>query len=271
VNGSDALVALGVLGILLGIAGFAGFVVPGLNASFTFVGLVGVLVAVQGLRYLVRRSEVESVATDPGDPERRYRVPAPGDDIRGHAGRSSGRTRRRNVRRGQNRRGRRLPRTLRRRIEAAVVETIRLREHCSIEAAERHVDEGTWTDDPIAARYLGADVPLPLSLRLRRIVARRSRRKRAARTLDALETLRNDGSAVTAIGESTSAATDGPESTADGMSETGMSETGMSEIGTDRGAVMSANGESATSTTDARSRERGGNDDADSSVAEGRN
>jgi hypothetical protein len=266
VNGSDTLVALGVLGVLLGIAGFAGFVVPGLNASFAFVALVGVLVAVQGLRYLVRRSEVESVATDPGDPERRYRVPAPGDDIRSHAGRSIGRTRRQNVRRGRNRRGRRLPRTLRRRIEAVVVESIHLREHCSIEAAGRRVDEGTWTDDPIAARYLGADVALPLSLRLRRIVAPPSHRERAARTLDTLDTLRTDGSAVTAAGESASAATDGAESTADGMSETGTSDTG-----TDRGAVTSANGESAASTTEARSRERDGNDDADSSVGEGRN
>ncbi|MFA1610315.1 DUF7269 family protein [Halobellus rubicundus] len=189
----DLLVGVGAAVVLLGIAGFAGLVVPGLNASFVFVVLVGLLAGVQGLRYLVRRSGADRVATDPGEPERRYRVPAPGDEIRGHAGYDGdrGRPRRRaDVRRGSTRRRRRPPRTLRRRIEEAAVETICLCDHCSVETARRRIDEGTWTDDPVAARYLGADVDLPLSTRIRRTVTRRSRRDAAERALDALEALR---------------------------------------------------------------------------------
>lgn len=209
-NESDGLTALGGLGVLLGIAGFAGFVIPGLNASFVFVALVGVLAGVQGARYLIRRSGLDYTATDPDDPERRYEVPAPGDEIRGHDGYTGGRghtgTRRPRSRTGRRRR-RRLPRTLRRRIEEATTETIRLREHCAAAEAERRIEAGTWTDDPIAARYLGADVPLPLSTRVRRFLARQQRQARAASALDALEALRG-GSGGTDKTDSETAETD---------------------------------------------------------------
>lgn len=200
-NESDVLTALGGLGVLLGIAGFAGVLIPGLNASFVFVALVGVLAGVQGARYLIRRSGLDYAATDPGDPERRYQVPVPGDEIRGHDGYRSGRGRagRRRSGSGRRRRGR-VPRTLRRRIEAATVETIRLREHCSAAEAERRIEAGTWTDDPIAARYLGADVPLSLSTRVRRLLARSPRQAQAARALDALEALRNESAERAAMG-----------------------------------------------------------------------
>lgn len=209
----DLAAAVGVAGVLAGLAGIAGFAIPGLNASFVFVTLVGVLAGVQGLRYALYRRDVDPAATETGDPERRHRVPAPGDELDRGAGRSDrgvgrrGRDRfgsRRRDRRTRNRRQgwgwpRSRPRTLRRRVRVAVVETIRLREHCSTEAAERLVASGAWTDDPVAARFLGADATVPLATRLKLHFARRDAyRSRAARALDALDSLReSDDSALT--------------------------------------------------------------------------
>jgi hypothetical protein len=192
VSDGDLLAAAGAGAVLAGLAGLAGVVVPGLNASFAFVVLVGVLAGVQGIRYVLGRREATLVETETGEPESRYRVPAPGDDEWRTATRRSPR---RSSRRGRNRSsgpvgfGRRHPRTLRQRVRDIAVESIRLREHCSVERAERAVDTGRWTDDPVAARFLGADVPLPLSTRLRFVVSRTAYLDRARRTLDAVESL----------------------------------------------------------------------------------
>jgi hypothetical protein len=203
VSGRDLPAAVGVTVVLAGLAGLAGFAVPGVNASFVFVVLVGVLAGIQGIRYALSRLEVDPVATDTGDPERRNAVPAPGDklirggDLLDRRESRSGRHRdRRNVRhvRGWPRRR---PRTLRHRVRRVVIETLTLREHCSVGRAERLVATGAWTDDPVAARFLGADVSLPISTRLRlRFSRQNSYQRRAARTLDALDALRDGGGSL---------------------------------------------------------------------------
>jgi hypothetical protein len=174
--------AVGVVSVLLGFAGLAGVVVPGLNATYAFVLAVGVLAAVLGLRYALARRGTDQFATSFGDPESRYRVAAPGDDVDesmaapGEWGRGGS--------------------PVRPRIRDAVVRTLTLRENCSVEAAEERIEAGTWTDDPIAARYLGADVPVSLSTRLRFLVRDRSRSARAARTIAAVERLRRETDSV---------------------------------------------------------------------------
>ncbi|WP_203229090.1 DUF7269 family protein [Halobellus captivus] len=210
----DLPAIVGTAGVLVGLAGFAGFVVPGVSASFAFVALVGVIAGVQGVRYALGRREVTTVETETGDPERRHRVPAPGDDAWRKATRTGGRIRRghlgrrgRSARHGSGRDGRRSanvtrwrrrpPRTMRRRVRDAVVETIRLREHCSIEDAERLIETGAWTDDPVAAGYLGADVALSLETRVRLLLARNAYQARTRRAVDALEALMaHEGSIV---------------------------------------------------------------------------
>ncbi|MFD1597697.1 DUF7269 family protein [Halobellus rarus] len=186
------LAVVGAGAVLLGLAGLAGVVVPGVSASFAFVVLVGIIAGIQGLRYALGRREVNVVETETGTPESRYRVPAPGDDDWRTA---SHRGPRPSTRRGRDRStrtagfSRRHPRTLRQRIRDVAVETIGLREHCSAERAERVLDTGDWTDDPVAARFLGADVPVSLSTRLRFVFSRSSYLARALRTLDAVEAL----------------------------------------------------------------------------------
>jgi hypothetical protein len=199
--------AVGVAVVLAGLAGLAGFVLPGLNASFVFVALVGGLAGIQGLRYVLARRHAEAVATETGEPERRLAVPAPGDDLipSGSAAsrrrtRTDSRERRVERRRARSRSEgwpRPRPRPLHRRIRQAVIETVRLREHCSTARATNLVATGAWTDDPVAARFLGADVAIPFSTRLRlRFSRRNAYRYRVARTLDALDALRGEDETV---------------------------------------------------------------------------
>jgi hypothetical protein len=181
---TDALTAaVGVVAVLGGVAGLAGFVVPGLSATFVFVIVVGVVAGVQGLRYALGRRHVDYRATDTGDPELRYRVPTPGDDVD----------------RRLSERGWRASNVteLKTRLREAAVETLVLHDNCSTDRAERHLEEGTWTSDPVAARYLGADVPLSLVDRVRLVVrGQSSTSARAARTIAAIEAVHDSDDAV---------------------------------------------------------------------------
>ncbi|MDS0298082.1 hypothetical protein NDI76_04950 [Halogeometricum sp. S1BR25-6] len=182
-NTGSFVAGAGVVAVLGGLAALAGFVVPGLNVTFVFVTVVGLVAGVQGLRYALGRRNVDYRATDTGNPELRYRVPTPGDDADRRAGSADGW-------RGSG------ASNLRARLREAAVESLVLHDNCSPEAAEAHVDEGTWTDDPIAARYLGADVPLSWRRRLSLLVRRQSSAPaRVARTVAAVEAIHDgDGS-----------------------------------------------------------------------------
>jgi hypothetical protein len=75
---------------------------------------------------------------------------------------------------------------LRRRLEESALRAVRRRDDCSLPAAQEAIDEGTWTDDPIAASYLAnpeGDVAerLPMGRRLRFHLSGSSPEIRAAR------------------------------------------------------------------------------------------
>lgn len=192
---TTSLVAgVGVVAVLGGLAALAGFAVPGLSATFVFVTVVGVVAGVQGLRYALGRRNVDYRAADTGDPERRYRVPTPGDDADRGLGGAGGW-------------GRTGASNLRTRLREAAVESLVLHDNCSPEAAERHVDAGTWTDDPVAARYLGADVPLPWVTRIGLVVrGESSTPARVARTVAAVEAIHDGDDPVTGRESETDAA-----------------------------------------------------------------
>ncbi|SFR36762.1 DUF7269 family protein [Halogeometricum limi] len=183
-NADTLAAAVGVVAVLGGLAGLAGFVVPGLSATFVFVVVVGLVAGVQGLRYALRRRSVDYRSTDTGDPELRYRVPTPGDDVDRDLSRTGGW-------------GSMGGTDLRVRLREVAIESLVLHDHCSVERAERHVDDGTWTTDPVAARYLGGDVPLALSTRLRLVVrGQSSPAARAARTVAAIEAIHDRADAL---------------------------------------------------------------------------
>ncbi|MDS0293714.1 DUF7269 family protein [Halogeometricum luteum] len=201
-NTGSLAAGVGVVAVLGGLAALAGFVVPGLSATFAFVTVVGVVAGVQGLRYALGRRNVDYRATDTGDPELRYRVPTPGDDADRRVG-SAG---------GWRRSG---ASNLRKRLRGAAVESLVLHDNCSSEAAEGHIDAGTWTDDPVAARYLGADVPLPWTTRIGLLVRRESSAPaRVARTVAAVEAIHDGDGSVAGRDDPSTAA---PDSAAEGQ------------------------------------------------------
>lgn len=180
-NASDLVAAIGGLCVVAGLASLAGYAVPGLSATYVFVTFVGVVAGVQGLRYALRRRKVTVFETETGDAERRYRVPVPGDDADRELALPGGW------------RGRRGSSTVRERVREAAVRTLVLRDNCTEAEAEARIEEGTWTDDPVAARYLGADASVPLRTRLRLAVRGDVSTVRARRAVAAVGRLRDEG------------------------------------------------------------------------------
>lgn len=179
-NVSDLMAAVGGLCVVFGLAALAGYAVPGLNATYLFVTFVGVVAGVQGLRYALRRRTVTVLETETGDTERRYRVPVPGDDVDRELARPDGW------------RGNRGSAAVRERIREAAVRTLVLRDNCTEAEAEARLEEGSWTDDPVAARYLGADASVPLRTRLRLVVRGGVSTTRANRAVAAVGRLRDE-------------------------------------------------------------------------------
>lgn len=202
-NASDLMGAIGGLCVVFGLASLAGYAVPGLNATYLFVTFVGVIAGVQGLRHALGRRNVTVLETETGDSERRYRVPVPGGDVDRELSFSGGW------------RGRRGSSTVRVRIREAAVRTLVLRDNCTEAEAEARIDVGTWTDDPVAAQYLGADASVPLRTRLRLAVRGNDPAVRATRAVAAVERLRaeSDRRPESAPGEPVDGATDGTRRT----------------------------------------------------------
>ena len=184
----SAVTLVGALATLLGLAIVAGAVgVPfGLRASF--VTLVGLLAFVQGARYALVRRSTTLHATEVDDPERRHRVPVPGDDLDERLAVPSGWYTGRVTTRQR----------VRDRLRAAAVETLVCRENCPESRAERLVDGGDWTADRVAAAFLAGDPP-PLSLRRRLALFVRSEsifEHAAGRTIAAIVALQGGEGAV---------------------------------------------------------------------------
>ncbi|WP_224447637.1 DUF7269 family protein [Haloprofundus salilacus] len=162
------------VGLLATVFGFAVVADRGLAGLFDLdylvVTLVGALALVQGVRYGLKRRKTPFHATKTDDPELRYHVPTPGDDIDidSASGRSLGRAQK------QER--------VRERLREAALETLTGYGGLTLEEAEARLDAGTWTDDPVAAAALQESPPRPsLASRLRAMFRTESPFARSAR------------------------------------------------------------------------------------------
>jgi hypothetical protein len=166
-------VLLGVVTTLFGVAvvlqrGLAGTI----SLDYLFVTLVGLLALVQGVRLANERRSREGYAAETGDPELRFSVPTPGDELESEL-RGLG---------GWAPRGVEHRKRARQTLYDATVETLVTQTGVSREVAEERIDDGSWTDDPVAARFLSRNAPeIPLSVKLRGLVTRGSAFERGAR------------------------------------------------------------------------------------------
>lgn len=96
---------------------------------------------------LVDRFRNEQRWLTPPEPESFPSRPVPGDDLDELLARPAGSRQRRL--RNQRRR--------RRRLEAAAVAAVARRDGCSTDAARERLEDGTWTDDPLAASYFTSE------------------------------------------------------------------------------------------------------------------
>ncbi|WP_224332626.1 DUF7269 family protein [Haloprofundus halobius] len=171
------------VGLVATVFGFAVVVNRGLGGLFDLdylvVTLVGVLALVQGVRYGLSRRKTQFRATTTDDPELRYRVPTPGDDldIEFVGDRSLGRAHRREQ--------------LRNRLHEAALETLTGYGGLTRDEAAARLDDGTWTDDPVAAAALQDAPPRPsLASRLRALFRTESSFARSARhVIDELDAI----------------------------------------------------------------------------------
>lgn len=158
---------VGAAGALAALAGLAVVLTgrPGpFEFAFEFALLVGLLALVQGLRYGLERRRTTYGAYSVGDPEERYAAPPPGHEFDESVSRTGGRTLRAVTGR----------RELQQRVRAVAATTLAATAGLSEAEAVRRIEEGTWTDDRVAAQFL-ADGPLPLSASLRALVRGESR------------------------------------------------------------------------------------------------
>lgn len=112
--------------------------------------------------------------SSPPDAERGYTVRVPGDDLDPAADDASKRL------------------AFKRRIRRNVTRTLVDRYGYSTAAAETSVEDGAWTDDPVAAAFVGdgrVELPLPVRLRWRLLGVDRDERS-AEHAVEALASLR---------------------------------------------------------------------------------
>jgi hypothetical protein len=170
------------LGVVTTLFGLAIVVQRGLASTvsldYLFVTLVGLLALVQGVRLANERRSREGYAAETGDPEVRFSVPTPGDDLESEL-RGLG---------GWAPRGVEHRKRARQTLYETAVETLVTHTGVSRETAEERIDDGSWTEDPVAARFLSRNAPeIPLGTRLRGLLGRESAFSRGARhTVDAL-------------------------------------------------------------------------------------
>ncbi|KTG10605.1 hypothetical protein AUR64_08020 [Haloprofundus marisrubri] len=133
-------------GLTATVFGFAVVVDRGLaglfDLNYLIVTLVGALALVQGVRYGLSRRKTPLHATTTDDPELRYHVPVPGDevDMEFASERSFGRAQKREK--------------VRDRLREAALETLVGYGGLTREEAQKRLNEGTWTDDALAAAAL---------------------------------------------------------------------------------------------------------------------
>ncbi len=145
------IAAIGTVAVLVGLfVSFQQQFAGAIPVSWVFVLLVAVGAGIQSVSTALsrRRTPLEQVETD--DPERRYEAPTPGEELEEMLRFASQRSRRGNRPREQ----------IRERIAAVAVDAIVAAEDCSASTARERVRSGEWTDDPVAAWFVGEDVRL---------------------------------------------------------------------------------------------------------------
>jgi hypothetical protein len=144
------LVALGVLALAAGIAvAVEPALAAYLTASRALVYLPAVLLALFAVGAIQRRRQTPTEAAETGDPEDRVEFDRPGAAV--DRALALGRV-------GPRTRAAPQTTTLRERIRPVAIAEISRRENCSREAAARALEEGTWTDDPVAASYFAPGI-----------------------------------------------------------------------------------------------------------------
>ncbi|QLH81756.1 DUF7269 family protein [Halosimplex pelagicum] len=172
------------LGVLLGVVGIAALAVPQITTPLptgdTFVLIVGLVLLLGAVAQVQRRRRTELDYAETPDAELAVDLPTPGDDLDRRLGRL------RLTRFNEAERHR-----INDEIRDVAAATIRRRDRGSTEAAERALDEGSWTDDPFAAAFFTGRVPeAPTTDRLRELFDRESPfKRRAVRAIDAVERL----------------------------------------------------------------------------------
>ncbi|WP_222918859.1 hypothetical protein [Natrinema sp. SYSU A 869] len=162
-----------IVGAGLVLIGLVFVVVPELTGPLSLgewiVSVIGVIAFLQGLRTVQARRHTDVTQTELPTPERPRELPTPGQEI--DATIESGR-----VRYGQD------GRQLRERLEQAAIDTLVLEEGLTEDEARTALENGTWTDDPLAAAQFTNVVPdwAPWHVRLRATM-RRDRPRRARR------------------------------------------------------------------------------------------
>ncbi|MXR43331.1 hypothetical protein GRX01_18590, partial [Halobaculum sp. WSA2] len=178
-----AAAAVGVAAVAFGFVVVAQRGLAGLfDLTYVFVTGAGVLALVQGLRYANDARTADHRAIETGDPEDRYEVPVPGhadDELI--------------TRRGYSRASIKRRREFHRHLRRVAEETLRARGDYGDGEVSAAVADGGWTDDPVAAWFLGSDVPPPPGARLRRLLGADAEfRYGVVHAVDALSAARAD-------------------------------------------------------------------------------
>lgn len=174
-------IALAVLGLLLiAVPGAAG-ALPLPRLTVVVLGIAALVEAVRSLRTR-RRTSIESAELP--EPEAAFEAARPGDAFDERVTSLGRRPSRTWAGREHER--------LRRRLRASAVEATAHRWRLSTEEARERVETGRWTDDPVAATYLGGpEVPAPpWRVRVRAALVGSSIGFYANRTADAIVALR---------------------------------------------------------------------------------
>ncbi|MFC6795539.1 hypothetical protein ACFQFH_15905 [Halobaculum halobium] len=179
------------------------------DLTYVFVTGAGVLALVQGLRYANDARTAEHRAVETGDPEDRYEVPAPGDDDDELI-----------TRRGYSRASIKRRREFHRHLRQVAEETLRARGDFADSEVATAIDDGGWTDDPVAAWFLGADVPQPPGARLRRLLGTDAEfRYGVVHTVDALVAASTGASVDTKAGARVGGESGGADGARDAASD----------------------------------------------------
>ncbi len=152
----------GIAGVILGFIAILDRGIAGMfDLGYLFVTFLGIIAGVIGVYHLNRRHETPRRLSEFDDPERRYQASTPGDDLD-----------RRLETISIERRVRGPQQHIRDRIRNAAIRSLIIHAGYDPTTAERAVDDGTWTDDPVAASFLAKDQPYPPQLRVKAFFGR---------------------------------------------------------------------------------------------------